>query len=269
MAPPRALALAPRFSIGRTLSLTFAVLWRNLGRMSVVALAVSALQVAIEIYVQLPEDSYASPLISFVAALILFALVSAPVSFATLQSLRGHRITIADMLVGGLRRVVRVFIGATLWLLVLLAVPIALLVVGVWLHLPGILLAGTAGIYLLAILAIWFVVVPVLVAEDVRLLSSFRRSGHLTGDHRWGVLALVLLLAAMAVAMVTIAMSVRLALIAHAPMPMVMYPWASLAIVPLGAFSSLMTGIVPAVAYHLLQAEKEGGGVEVLARVFE
>lgn len=36
MAPPRVLALAPRFSIGRPLSLGFAVLWRDLWRRMVI-----------------------------------------------------------------------------------------------------------------------------------------------------------------------------------------------------------------------------------------
>ena len=69
--------------------------------------------------------------------------------------------------------------------------------------------------------------------------------------------------------MAMIATTLRLNLVVYAPVQMMLYPWLSLTLVPLGAFSSLMIAIVPAVAYHLLQAEKEGGGVEVLARVFD
>jgi hypothetical protein len=54
---PLTLALAPRFVIGRTLSLSFAVLWRNLWRMFVIGLAVMLLQVAIEEYVVAAADN--------------------------------------------------------------------------------------------------------------------------------------------------------------------------------------------------------------------
>ncbi|HJT11138.1 MAG TPA: hypothetical protein VJ790_00895 [Dongiaceae bacterium] len=59
----------------------------------------------------------------------------------------------------------------------------------------------------------------------------------------------------------------RLSFIGNAPVQMMLYPWLSLAIVPVGAFSSLMTAIIPAAAYHLLQAERGGAGADVVARI--
>jgi hypothetical protein len=270
---PLALAPAPRFSIGRTLSLTFAVLWRNLWRMSVVAVAVTALQLAIELYVPLDDDSVIDPFVGFFANLlnsaVLLALAASPVAFATLQHLGGNPTTFAGMLGGGLRRVVRVLIGGGLWLLALLLPSTGLLIAGLWLGLPEILMLAGAGIYILAVFSVWFVVVPVLVAEDVRLLSSFGRSGRLTRDHRWGVLALALILIAVIVAMMAIAWSLHLALVVYAPVPMMLYSWGSLVAIPFGAFSTLMTAIIPAVAYHLLRTEREGGAAETVARVFD
>jgi hypothetical protein len=265
-----ALALAPRFSIGRTLSLSFAVLRRNLWRMSAIALSVTALQVAIGFYV--PIAGTGLPRVVF--ALSLFAMVTTPVTVATLQHFRDGGPTLAGMLRGGLRRVVRVTIGTTILVFVVLVPPLALTMLYVFLELPQIMLMVAVGIlmtavYALAIFMVWFVAVPVLVAENVGIFSGFGRSRDLTRGHRWAVLALVLVLAIIVWAMMLIATTLRLSLVAYVPDQMMLYPWLSLALVPLGAFSSLMTATVPAAAYHLLQAEKEGGGVEVVARVFE
>lgn len=266
MAPPA--ALAPRFSIGRTLSLSFAALWRNLWRMSAVALSVTALHIAIEFYA--PAASIGLPGIG--VALLVFAVVTAPLVVAVLQHLHGGRPTFAGILHGGLRRIVRVFIGTAILLFVAIVPSSGLVTLAALLGLPEILLAvpiGVATIYVLAILAMWFVVVPVLVAEQVGILSSFRRSRHLTRGHRWAVLALALVLSVMVVALAMIATTVRLSLVVNAPMQMMLYPWLSLTLVPFSAFASLMTAIIPAVTYHLLQAEKEGGGSDVLARIFD
>lgn len=45
---PLTLALALRFSIGRTPSLSFTALWRNVWRMSAVAVVITALHAAME-----------------------------------------------------------------------------------------------------------------------------------------------------------------------------------------------------------------------------
>lgn len=267
-ASPVTLALAPRFSIGRTLSLSFAVLWRNLWRLSAVALALTTLQAAIEFYVPIAGTG----LLGLSIALLIFALVTSPVTVAAVQHVRGVRPTLAGMLAGGLRRLVRVCIGTAILFFVLIMPPSVLLTFGTALGLPTVLmllLIGIAAVYVLAILVMWFVAVPVLVTEDVGILSCFRRSRYLTRGHRWGMLAVALVLATMVFAMMMIAMTVHFSLIANAPVQMMLHPWLSLTIAPLGAFSSLMTAIIPAVAYHLLQAEREGAGADVLARVFE
>jgi hypothetical protein len=176
------------------------------------------------------------------------------------------------VLLGGLRRLVRVCIGAVILFFGLLVPPSLLLTLGTALQLPTfvlLLLIAIAAVYVLAILAMWFVVMPVLVTENVGIFSSFRRSHYLTRDHRWGTLALALILAVIVLGMMMIALTVRLSFIGSATVQMMLYPWLSLVVVPLGAFSALMTAIIPAVAYHLLQAEREGAGADVLARVFE
>jgi hypothetical protein len=267
-APPPVLATAPRFSIGRTLSLGFVVLWRNLWRLSAVALTVSAMQAAIEFYAPIANTG----LLSLGVALLMFALVTSPVTAAAVQYVRGDRPTLAGMLRGGLRRLVRVAIGAVMLFFGLLVPPGLFLVLGTALQLPTfllLLLNAIAAIYALAVLAMWFVTMPVLVAEDVGVFSSFRRSRYLTRDHRWGTLALALILAVMVFVMMTIALTVRLSFVVSAPMQMMLHPWLSLTMIPLNAFSSLVIAIIPAVAYHLLQTEREGAGADALARVFE
>lgn len=266
---PLTLARAPRFSIGRTLSLSFVVLWRNLWRMFAIGLAVMLLQVAIEEYVVAVADNLLGAGVSILGALALIALVTALVTVGTLQHLRRGRPTLVGMLRGGLHRIVRVLIGAALWVIAILMPSVAALVAGTLIGLPAPLLVGGACVFGLSVLVVWFVIIPVLVAEDVPILSSFRRSSQLTSGHRWGVLGVALVLAAILVAMVMLGATLTFALFAVVPLQAMILPWLSIAVIPLGAFSSLMTAIIPAVAYYLLQAEKEGGGVEVLARVFE
>jgi hypothetical protein len=270
MASPRARTLAPRFSIGRTLSLSFAVLWRNLWRMFAIGLAVMVLQTAIDEYVLVAAgDTLLGAGLGILGALVLIALVGASITVGALQHLRGGGPTLVGMLRGGLRRIGRVLIGAALWVIAILVPTVAALVAGTWIGLPAPLLVGGACVFGLSVLVVWFVLIPVMVAEDVRMLSSFGRSSQLTSGHRWGVLGVVLILAAILVAMAMLGAILDFALFAFAPVQAVMFPWLSIAAIPIGTFSSLMIAIIPAAAYHLLQAEKEGGGVEVLARVFE
>lgn len=172
-ASPSALAAAPRFSIGRTLSVGFTVLWRNLWRLSAVALAVTALRVAIEFYAPIAGTG---PL-GIGVALLTFALATCPVTVAAVQHARGGGPTFADMLDGLLRRIVRVSIGTVILFFPLLVPPGRLLALGAALELPEILLlllTGIAAVYVFAIFGMWFVTAPVLVAEKVGILSSFR-----------------------------------------------------------------------------------------------
>ena len=272
MASPRALALAPRFSIGRTLSLSFTVLWRNRWRMFAIGLAVMVLQTAIEEYVLVAAgDTLLGAGISILGALVLIALVNAPITVGALQHLRGERPTLVGMFRGGMRRIGHVLIGAVLWVIAILVPSVASLAAGIWIGLPALLLIGGACVFGLSVLVVWFVLIPVMVAEDVRILSSFGRSRQLTSGHRWGVLGVALVLAAILVAMVMLGATLTYALFAIAPVQAMILPRLSLslAVTPIGTFSSLMTAIIPAVSYHLLQAEKEGGGTDVLARVFD
>jgi hypothetical protein len=266
-ASPGTLTATPRFSIGRTLSLSFAVLWSNLWPLSVIAIAVTTGQVALELSV--PLTGYRS-LVLLLAGLVAFALITAPVTYATLQHLRGRRLTLAGMLAGGMARLGRVLVGAIIVAFVLI-VPIgALLALLPWIGSPELLMFGLTAAFFLTILVIWFVLMPVLVAEDVRLLSSFGRSRRLTSGRRWATLALALLLSATIFAVMTIAYILRFVVLGYALDLFIAYSVApSMPAIPLSAFASLLTAIVPTVAYHLLRAEKEGVGADTHAGVFE
>ena len=91
---PLTLALALPFSIGRTLSLSFTALWRNVWRMSAVAVVITALHAAMAFYV--PASS--TGLLGVGAALLMFAVVTAPDTVATVQHVRGGRPKFSGML---------------------------------------------------------------------------------------------------------------------------------------------------------------------------
>ena len=127
----------------------------------------------------------------------------------------------------------------------------------------GIVVGAAAAIFLLYILVLWFVVIPVLVVEDISLLFQFRARcrtfpwpavGHarpvaaLRHPHHRIWVALLLVVATFA---------------ADAPI------LALIVMVPFSALYSVVGAILPVVVYYLLRAEKEGIGIDEIAKVFD
>jgi hypothetical protein len=251
-----------QFSIGRAFSMTFGVLGRNLKAMAPIALVVNVVQSGID-YLLSGDQLGSGGLGNSILGVFAYALIIAPVSYATFQDLRGVRLDTAAMMSGGFNQVGRV-IGASFAVVFVMAVP-ALIAGFMWAVVTGamgLFFGAAAVILILYILVLSFVVVPVLVVEDVRFFSSFRRASDLSRGRRWGLLGLLLVCGLLVVAVGAVIYAI-VAFTAAAPV------LALVAIIPLSALYSVVAAILPVVVYYLLRAEKEGIGIEDIVKVFD
>jgi hypothetical protein len=250
-----------RFTIGRTLALSFGVLGRNIGPMALIGLVVSALQSILD-YLITGDPTGDEGGGNSILGLVTYAFITAPVTYATFQDLRGTQLGTAGMLSGGFRRIGRV-IGATFALGLILLVPILIVAVmavalgGASLY----VLVPAIGIFAAFILVAWFVLVPTLVVEDIRFFAAFGRAFDLTHGRRWRIFGLLLVYGTIIVAMAV----VMLLLMAIAQSVVLML----VVLIPFVAFYSVIGAILPAVVYYLLRAEKEGIGIDDIAKVFD
>jgi len=249
----------PRFAIGRALALSFGVLARNLGPMAAISLAVTAVQSAVDYMLSggTGDDSSNS-----VSNLIAYALITAPVTYATFQDLRGTPVGIGSIFSKGFGIIWRVA-GATIGVVLVAIVPvIGVFFIGLFAGLPLVLLGVLAGIFVLYIFVVWFVLVPVLVVEDIRFFAGFGRALDLSRGRRWSILGLLLVYGAIIVAIGAVMLGLVALFQDSAIVSLVL-------LIPFGAFYSVIGAILPAVVYYLLRAEKEGVGIDQIAMVFD
>jgi hypothetical protein len=249
----------PRFAIGRALALSFGVLGRNLGPMAAISLAVTAVQSGVDYMLSGGTGGDRSN--SF-TNLISYALITAPVTYATFQDLRGTPGSMGSIFSKSFGIIWRVA-GATIGVVLIAIVPALIVVVaGATVGLSLVLLAALAGIFVLSIFVVWFVLVPVLVVEDIRFFAGFGRALDLTRGRRWSILGLLLVYGVMIVAIG----AVMLGLVAMFQDSVIV---SLVLLIPFSAFYSVIGAILPAVVYYLLRAEKEGVGIDQIAMVFD
>jgi hypothetical protein len=258
-------AAGPRFGIGRALSLTFGVLGRNLVPMGILSLAVTAIQSIIEFALAGGAPGGESAGSSFLG-LFSYAFITAPVTYATFQDLRGAPVGLGGMYAKGYRSIGRV-IGASFAFGVAIVVPVLLTIFAGWTLAStmeaAVILAGVlCGIFILYIVVSWFIVVPVLVMEEIGFFAGFGRALDLSKGRRWSILGLLLVYV---VLMLAIGAVLAFVVVVFSDAPMVQ----ELALIPFGAFYSTIGAILPAVVYYLLRAEKEGVGIDDIAKVFD
>ncbi len=259
----------PRFSISRSLSMTFGVLVRNIVPTMVIALVVTAIRAAIEYIlaggIPDPQSGSGSPtsIVSSLLNIISYGIVTAPITYATFQDLRGTRVGIADMMSGGFKKVLPV-IGAALVVGIAIAVPV---MVAMFLYFAstfvGVVAIIATVVFAFFILVTWFALVPVLVVEDVGFIGGFGRAAALSKGRRWGILGLLLVYFVIIIGISIVIFGIIGVIAMTAPMVglILMIPFLSL--------YSVLGAIMPSVVYYLLRSEKEGVGIEEIAKVFD
>lgn len=253
----------PQFSIARSLSMTFGVLGRNFVPMMTIAVIVTAVQSVIE-YVLSGGDIMGgeSNRGSFLN-ILSYGFITAPVTYATFQDLRGTRVSTSDMMSGGFKKIGRVM-GAA-FAVGIVAVVVVLLAVFLYFasEFVGIAAGIAATIAVLYIFVAWFALVPVLVMEDIKFFAGFGRAAALSAGRRWGLLGLVLIYGVIIVGISIVIFGI-IGFVAMAT-PLV----GLILMIPFLALYSVVGAIMPAVAYYLLRAEKEGVGIDEIAKVFD
>lgn len=250
-----------RFTIGRALSLSFGVLGRNFGSMAFIAITITAIQAVID-YVLTGDATGGESSASSFLGIVSYSLITAPVTYATFQDLRGTKASMADLFSRGFSRVGRV-VAASFAFGVVLAVPIVVVaMIGGVAGVPGFVLIAAGSIFALFVFIRWFILVPVQVMEEGGFSRGFTRAAELGRGRRRTLLALMLVYLVM-VAGIMFAMVAIAHLAPDSPIV------AGAMFVPVAAFSSVMGAILPATVYYLLRAEKEGVGIDEIAKVFD
>lgn len=251
----------PRFTIGRSLSMSFGVLGRNFWPMAVVTLAITAIQSAID-YALSGDPTGGEGSGSSILGALTYAFITAPLTYATFQDLRGTRVTIGEMMSRGFARVVWVIFASLVMGLAIMVPVVVAFVVGMIAPVAMYPLLAGAGICVLFMIVLWFVVVPVQVMESGGFGAGFRRAAELSSGRRWSILGLLLVYAVLIVALFAAVFAVIYLAGDMTLVVLALY-------IPLGAFSSAIGAILPAVVYYLLRVEKEGVGIDEIARVFD
>ena len=252
----------PQFSIANSLSMTFGVLGRNLVPMMTIAVIVTAIQSVIEFVLaggSLDGESSGGGFLNILS----YGFITAPLTYATFQDLRGTRVGLSDMTSGGFKKIGRVM-GAALAVGI---VAIAAILLAVFLYFAseflGIAAGIAAAIVVLYIFVAWFSLVPVLVVEDVKFFAGFGHAAALSAGRRWGLLGLLLIYGVIIVAISAVIFGIIGFIAVAAPLVGLVL------MIPLLALYSVLGAIMPAVVYYLLRAEKEGVGIDEIAKVFD
>jgi hypothetical protein len=252
-----------QFSIARSLSMTFGVLGRNFVPMMTIAVIVTAIQSAIEYVLSGGDVTGGEGSGNTFLNIISYGFITAPVTYATFQDLRGTRSGLSEMMSGGFKKIGRVMGSA--FAIGIVAVVAVLPAVFLYFASPflGIAAGIAAAVFLLYIFVIWFPLVPVQVMEDSKFFAGFGRAADLSRGRRWGILGLVLVYLVIIVGVSVVIFGI-IAVVAVA-MPIV----GLILTIPFLALYSVIGAIMPAVVYYLLRAEKEGVGIDEIARVFD
>lgn len=236
----------PRLGVAATLAQCFGIWFRNwlpLTHFSVLcflpsfALAACRVRWAAPNYLLVPIESNR---------------LTATLTYAVLGQLRSAPVSGANTIRVGLANPVRVIAAA---IAVCLAVGCGLLCLVV----PGILLAAT-----------FYVVLPVIVMERLRVIDSLRRSQDLVRGERWRVLWLILIVALLEWSSDWLGLRLGWFTAIFGRRVGIDLLWVEpyftlgvqVLLAPLGA-------IAPALVYFTLRTQKEGGNLDELAKVFE
>lgn len=252
----------PQFSIARSLSMTFGVLGRNFVPMMTIAVIVTAVQSVIEYILSGDVTGGESSGGSFLN-ILSYGFITAPLTYATFQDLRGTRVGLSDIRSNGFKKIGRVM-GAAF---AVGAVAVIAILLAVFLYFAseflGIAVGIAAAVFVLYIFVAWFALVPVLVVEDVKFFAGFGRAAALSAGRRWGLLGLLLIYGVIIIGISVVIFGIIGFIAVAAPLV------GLILMIPFLALYSVLGAIMPAVVYYLLRAEKEGVGIDEIAKVFD
>jgi hypothetical protein len=184
--------------------------------------------------------------ITVLVTTVLAYLLQAAIAQGTISELSGKRVSMADC--------ARVALLDALPLAAIAILSKFVFVAGLVLFvIPGIVAA-----------AAWSVIVPVRVIERSSIIGTFRRSASLSGDHRWPILGVVMVVTVVPLVLEIVALMILRAL----GIPSASYIGAT-AVSAIFLLTLPPVGIIYAALYVELRTAKESVGPEQLAAVFD
>jgi len=170
------------------------------------------------------------------------SLASGAVIYGVVQELRGRAFSVADSIQIALRRLLPM-LGVAICTTLAIAFGVALLIV------PGIIWG-----------CMYYVSMPVCVAERAGVFASMSRSSFLTKGYRWQVFGTLLLIL---VGGLVVGSIIGMVFAMTGQIGMLIYSQA------LGAIIGSFNGVLISVFYYELRVAKEGIDIDKIARVFE
>jgi hypothetical protein len=249
------IAAQEQFRVGAVIGQSFSILFKNIVPFGLLYLAVNA-----------PSSLYALALAGKPAAdedpgvrLLNLAeefiglIAAAAVIYATVQELRGRRVSFSEFFGRGLAQGGAAIRVALLSGILLILAFIALII-------PGLILY-----------VMWWVAIPVAVIERPGAVASLRRSAALTAGNRWRVVGLILCFFVAAVAAGALLGGSLIAALAFAAGgDEVRIDQAStIASWLFAALFMAAQAVLTAVSYYHLRVAKEGVGIDDIAAVFD
>lgn len=274
------------FRVGRALSRSFSIYFRNIVPFGLLALVVSAPTYVYQILVG-PGDAFAAtadlteywsqfsvaPLVVFIVSFLHSNFVMAALVYGTIQNLKGENAGFGECFAKGISLILPVLGVAFVYLLIL---ALTILVTAV----PGGIVIGllvyatdASVIYFLGapiivapviyVLILLYVTIPVAIVERAGI-GSLKRSVALTKGHRWRLFGLIILFffigGALGVALYFLGLMGESSLNFTGG---VVTQWA------FGGVFSAFAAVMAAVIYHDLRVAKEGVDSDQFAAVFD
>jgi len=255
-------AVATEFRVGRVLSRSFSILFRNIVPFGLLALVISAppyvygvlFNIPDSMDIQNPEFGYAAADIAMtVVQLLLAYILTAALVYGTIQDLRGRGVNVGECFGRGLSMIFPVLGVAIVSLLLILLGFVALII-------PGFI-----------VITVLWVAVPAAVIERSGL-SALSRSAELTKGYRWRILGLLFALFFI-MFLVSLPLGAASGLLVYNAMSdaegfatsmtiLMAFNWV------LASFTGALSAVVYAVSYHDLRVAKEGADTDQIASVF-
>ena len=271
-------AAAPQrdFSVGRVLSTSFDILFRNIIPFTLVSVAaLLPIVVAFGILFAIlftaqstgrfdatvfPPIMIGTVVAMFVLMLIFYPASAATLVYATFQHMRDGKARIWNSIGRAFARVFWVILLMIVGVLAMGAVFAISGLVAATGRLDAVPLATIIAIIIQIILAVmWCVAIPACVVERLGPIRSLGRSRELTQGHRWKLFAIFI---------ITLLIMIFVSTVFSA----VVRGNGAVVLIATVVFESILGAfwfVVPAVAYHDLRVVKEGVDIEKIASIFD
>jgi hypothetical protein len=248
------IAAQEKFRVGAVLGQSFSLLFKNIVPFGLLYLAVNASSSLYALTLAGKPGAEEDPGVRILSLAegFLGLIAAAAVTYATVQELRGRRVSFGEFFGRGLAQGGAAIRVALLSGILLILAFIALII-------PG-----------LIFYVMWWVAIPVAVIERPGAIASLRRSAALTAGNRWRVLGLMLCFFVAAVAAGALLGGSFAALAFAAGGDEVRIDQAStIASWLFVALFMAAQAVLTAVSYYHLRVVKEGVGIDEIAAVFD